>query len=161
MARGRPLEIAAELIEAFERCARATEYLVERVPPELWRAEPAASGRTIAAIVAHMQSVRRGHAKLAAGHHVAPALDHNSATQAEAVEALRLSREVLTAQFREALARGEARVKGMPRRAVDMITYLMQHDAHHRGQLTRQARELGHRLEEDDVMRIWGWKKLP
>jgi uncharacterized damage-inducible protein DinB len=37
----------------------------------------------------------------------------------------------------------------------------MNHDAHHRGQITMRARELGHEFSGDDVMRIWGWKKLP
>jgi uncharacterized damage-inducible protein DinB len=37
----------------------------------------------------------------------------------------------------------------------------MAHDAHHRGQITLRARELGHVFSGDDVMRIWGWKRLP
>jgi uncharacterized damage-inducible protein DinB len=67
----------------------------------------------------------------------------------------------LTELFRRALARGDARVKGMPRRMVNMMVYLIQHDTHDRGQITLLARVLGHRLSGDDVMRLWGWKKLP
>jgi len=63
--------------------------------------------------------------------------------------------------FREALMQGRPRVKGMSRRAVNMIIYLIQHDAHHRGQICALARALGHRLSQDDIMRIWGWKSLP
>jgi uncharacterized damage-inducible protein DinB len=36
----------------------------------------------------------------------------------------------------------------------------VEHEAHHRGQICRLAGALGHRLSADDVMRIWGWKKL-
>jgi uncharacterized damage-inducible protein DinB len=62
--------------------------------------------------------------------------------------------------FRDALTQGRPRVKGMPRRTVNMMIYLIQHDAHHRGQICALARALGHRLSKDDVMRIWGWKSL-
>ena len=47
----------------------------------------------------------------------------------------------------------------MPRRVIDMLTYLMQHDAHHRGQICMLARDLGHTFSGDDTMRMWGWKR--
>lgn len=79
---------------------RLTEYLVDRLPEELWSAPPASGG-------------------------------------------------------------GRGRIEGLPRRTVDTMTYLLQHDAHHRGQITRQARELGWQQTEEEVLRLWGWKKLP
>lgn len=42
-----------------------------------------------------------------------------------------------------------------------MLTYLMQHDAHHRGQITMVAHDLGHRLSGTHTARLWGWSKLP
>ncbi len=71
------------------------------------------------------------------------------------------SRMALVRLFRGALARGEAKVKRMPRRPLNMMLCLVQHDTHHRGQICMLARALGHRLSQDDVMRIWGWKRLP
>jgi uncharacterized damage-inducible protein DinB len=62
--------------------------------------------------------------------------------------------------FKSAIAARTARVKGMPRRVVNMIIYLLQHDAHHRGQICALARDLGHQFRGEDTMRIWGWKAL-
>jgi uncharacterized damage-inducible protein DinB len=161
MAVRQPLDAKEELLEAFQYSFRVSEYLVGALPKRLWRADPPdGRGRSIAAIVAHMQSVRRTFAKMG-GAAVALALDRNHSTSAEARRALRQSREALTGLFREALARGESRVKGMPRRTVNMMLYLVQHEAHHRGQICSLAHLLGYRLSKDDVMRIWGWKRLP
>jgi uncharacterized damage-inducible protein DinB len=159
MAVRQPLDPKAELLEAFDHSARVSEYLVGVLPSRLWQADPPeGGGRSIAGIVAHMQSVRRTFAKMG-GVSVA-GLDRRRSTPAEARRALRQSREALLDLFGRSLGRDEARVKGMPRRTVNMMAYLVQHDAHHRGQICGLARALGHRLSQDDVMRIWGWKKL-
>jgi uncharacterized damage-inducible protein DinB len=66
----------------------------------------------------------------------------------------------LVGLFEAAIGARRARVRGMPRRAVDMLTYLLQPDAHHRGQICALAKDLGHRFRPEDVMRLWGWKAL-
>jgi uncharacterized damage-inducible protein DinB len=158
---GQPLDLGRELFEAFEHSCRVTEYVVGVLPSRVWRPEPADSqGRSIAAIVAHLQSVRRMFAKTGGARPIPPALDRARSTPDDARRGLRESREALMTLFREALTQGRPRVKGMPRRTVNMMIYLIQHDAHHRGQICALARALGHRLSKDDVMRIWGWKRL-
>jgi uncharacterized damage-inducible protein DinB len=161
MAIRRPLDVERELLDAFEHSAKVTEYLVRVLPARLWHLPPPGGrGRTIAAIVAHMQSLRRTFAK-AGGAGPLPALERKSVTPAEARRALGQSTAALTTIFRAAIDRGDGRIKGLPRRVVNLMIYLVQHDAHHRGQITSLARELGHEFSRDDVMRLWGWKKLP
>jgi uncharacterized damage-inducible protein DinB len=161
MAVRRPLDAKRELLEAFDHSGRVSEYLIRVVPPRVWRAEPpGGTGRTIAAIVAHMQSVRRTFIKLGGARPVPPSLDRARSTPAQACRALQRSREALTELFGAALAGDEARVRRMPRRTVEMMLYLVQHDAHHRGQICALVRALGRRLSQEEVMRIWGWKKL-
>ncbi|MPZ17379.1 MAG: hypothetical protein GEV06_05645 [Luteitalea sp.] len=160
MATRQPLDVGRELLHAFEHSTRVSEHLVSVLPPQLWHAESPNKRRDIAAIVAHMQSLRRTFAKLGGARPVAPPLKAASSTPLEACRALQQSREALTKLFEGALARGEGRIKGLPRRTVNMMLYLVQHEAHHRGQICGLARDLGHRLSSDDVMRIWGWKKL-
>jgi uncharacterized damage-inducible protein DinB len=170
MAVRRPLDIGRELLEEFDRCARVTEYLASVIPTSIWRADPPGGadrpagrgrGRSIAAIVAHMQGVRRTFAKMGGVDPAPPTLDRNGATKTEAVRALRESRTALSALFSSAFEQGRGRIPRLPRRTVNMMLYLIQHDAHHRGQITMIARVLGHEFSGADVMRIWGWKKLP
>jgi uncharacterized damage-inducible protein DinB len=162
MATGRPLDIPTELIEAFEHSGAVSEYLVGVVPAEIWRAAPPAGrGRSIAAIASHMQSVRRTFARMAGAHSAGASLDRHTVTKRQAQAALRASTVVLSKSFTAAFASGRARVKGQPRRAVNMLIYLVQHDAHHRGQISALVRDLGHDFSKDDIMRIWGWQKLP
>jgi len=162
MPRGRPLDIESELLESFVQCGRVSEYLVGVLPPALWRIPPPSGrGRTIAAIVAHMQSVRRTFARMGGARPGPASLDRLRVTPAEARRAIRQSTDILAKLFEASMASGRPRVKGMPRRTVNMLTYLIQHDAHHRGQISALARDLGHEFRSEDVMRIWGWKSLP
>jgi uncharacterized damage-inducible protein DinB len=162
MARGRPLEVEQELLEVFKHNGLVNEYLLSVLPTALWRTPPPSGrGRSLAAIVAHMQSVRRMFARMGGARPGPPALDRNRSTPAQARLALRRSTEDLTHMFETAIAARKARVTGMPRRVVNMIAYLMQHDAHHRGQICGLARDLGHQFRSEDIARIWGWKALP
>jgi uncharacterized damage-inducible protein DinB len=157
-----PLDLERETLESFEHCCRVSEYVVEVLPPRIWHAKPPdGKGRSIAAIVAHMQSVRRIFAKMGGANPLPSALDRAQSTPADARRALQESREAFMRLFREAMAQRRPRAGKMPRRMVNMLFYLAQHDAHHRGQICMLARALGHRFSKDNVMRIWGWKSLP
>jgi uncharacterized damage-inducible protein DinB len=90
-----------------------------------------------------------------------PSLDRKTSTPLQAQKALHQSTEDLARLFETAFVAHQARVKGMPRRAVNMLTYLIEHDAHHRGQICVLARDLGHEFKAEDMMRMWGWKALP
>ena len=162
MARGRPLDVENELLEAFRHSGRVSEHLIAILPPALWQAKPPSGrGRSIAAIVTHMQGVRGMFARMGGARPAPPSLDRRTVTMPQARKAIRESTERLAGLFEAALRARRARVKGMPRRVVDMLTYIVQHDAHHRGQICTLARDLGHRFEAGDMTRIWGWKALP
>jgi len=162
MPKGRPLEVEHELLDAFRQCGLVSAYLVSVLPDAVWRAAPPSGrGRSIAAIVAHMQSVRRTFARMGGARPGPPPLDRNRVTRAQAERALRRSTVDLERLFETAIAARRVRVSGMPRRVVNMLLYLVQHDAHHRGQICALARDLGHEFRSEDVMRTWGWKALP
>jgi uncharacterized damage-inducible protein DinB len=162
MARNRPLEVEGELLEEFEQNGRVNEYLVGVLPDTIWRLPPPGGrGRTIAALVAHIQSVRRTFARMGGARPGPPSLDRLTSTRRQAQRALRQSTTALAMLFEAAMASRRTRVKGMPRRVVNMLLYLVQHDAHHRGQIFMLAKSLGHEFRTEDVMRVWGWKALP
>jgi uncharacterized damage-inducible protein DinB len=162
MARGRPLNMEQELLEEFERSGQVNEYLVRVLPDAIWRVPPPnGRGRTIAAIVANVQGVRRTFARLGGARPGPPSLDRLKSTRAQAQRALHHSTVDLADMFTRAIAEERPRVKGLPRRVVNMLMYLVQHDAHHRGQIFALAKSLGHEFSGEDVMRVWGWKALP
>lgn len=89
MAVRRVLDLEAEIVEAFERSGRVTEYLVDVLPKPLWQQEPPSGhGRTIAGMICHIHSVRKTFAKMGGGPAVA-ALDRKTVTPAGARKALR------------------------------------------------------------------------
>ena len=162
MTKRRPLDVEQELVEAFRQSGLVNEYLLNILPAALWRVNPPSGrGRSIAAIVGHMQSVRRTFARMGGARPGPPSLDRKTSTPLQAQKALHQSTEDLARLFETAFVAHHARVKGMPRRAVNMLTYLIEHDAHHRGQICVLARDLGHEFKSEDVMRFWGWKALP
>jgi len=155
------LDVEQELIEAFRHSGMVTAYLASVLPATIWHtAPPDGRGRSIAAIVAHMQGVRRTFARMGGARPGPPKLDRRSVTPAEASGAFRQSTDNLTQLFESAFASRRPRSQGLPRRVVDMLTYVMQHDAHHRGQICMLASDLGHEFSGDDTMRLWGWKKI-
>lgn len=159
MAIRRTLELDVELLEAFERCGRVTEWLLEEIPAPLWDAPPPGNyGRTIRDIVAHMYSLRRTFAKMGGGR-VDPPLGRAAFTPAQMLRRVRTVNAALTTLFADAIAQGRTRVKGMPRRTVDMMLYLTQHDAHHRGQIMTIAKSAGHEFPPELITRMWGWRK--
>jgi uncharacterized damage-inducible protein DinB len=101
-----------------------------------WRRGAGNRGRSIAAIVAHMQGVPRMFTRMGSARPGPPSLDRNRSTPVEARRALRQSTEALAGLFETATAARQMRVKGTPRRLVNMLVYLMLHDAHHRGQIS-------------------------
>ena len=160
--RNAPWIIPRELLEEFAHNGLVNEYLVSVLPDAIWHAAPPGGrGRTIAAIVAHMQSVRRMFARMGGARPGPPSLDRMTVTRAQARRALRQSTIELSRLFEAAIAGGRSRVTGMPRRVINMLMYLVQHDAHHRGQIFMVAKALGHEFRTEDVTRVWGWKTLP
>jgi len=158
------------LAEAYIVSDEMNQLILENLDPRAWRAKPPGKGaRPIVAIVTHMQNVRRKWIRLSAPHIKLPAeLDRARCTQKEAKAALDESARKCAEMIREALAGAENRVPKFHRdgwalawpAGAGMFTYMVVHDAHHRGQICMQAHQLGYKLPMKVNYGMWGWEKL-
>jgi uncharacterized damage-inducible protein DinB len=173
------------LLETYAVNDRMNQLILEHLDPRSWRAKlpappphpakaaPAGSfrrsGRTIAAIFAHMHNVRRKWLRLSAPHLKLPAqLDRTRCTQPQARVALAESAQRCSEMLAEALGRPQGRVKQFCRdgwarpwpAGAAMFAYMILHDAHHRGQICMLAHQLGFPLPIKVVAGIWCWEKL-
>ena len=150
-------QIPATLLSAFNTNNRINQYLIDSLSPAAWRLKPPdGKGRTIAAIVAHMHNVRVMWLKAAKATEIPEQLNRSTATPTDALRALERSRHSLSAVMNEAL-QSDGRVKGFRPDVAGFLAYLIAHDAHHRGQITMLARQLGHPLPQKAMFGMWEW----
>ncbi len=136
-----------------------------------WRAKPAGGVRTIAAIFTHMHNVRVKWVRLNAPQLGVPAqLKWASCTQDEARAGLADSAErceemlVLATDggVKEFLRDGWAAAWPFAIGAVgmEMVCYMVAHEAHHRGQVSMLAHQMGFALPKDVMYGMWNWERL-
>lgn len=170
MVRASPLtlqDFCPSLIETYAVNDRMNQLILERLDPRIWRAQaPGRRTRTIAAIFAHMHNVRRKWLRLSAPHLRLPRqLDRTRSTQQQTRAALAESAQLCSEMLAEALAAGGAVklfrrdgwARGWPAGPA-MFAYMILHDAHHRGQVSMLAHQLGSPVEAG--YEIWMWEKL-
>lgn len=147
--------LSEALLTAFATNNRINVYMLENVPPGAWSAKPPeGAGRTIAEIAAHMHNVRLMWLK-AVGAAAVPAKLEETASAAEVIAGLGESHAALATLLQGVLVSGL--VKGFKPDAAAFYTYLVAHDAHHRGQIASLARRLGHALPKSVGFGMWEW----
>jgi len=160
MAKAAPVafSLSQALLTSFDTNDLITQYMIENLPTDAWRAEPPeGKGRTVAAIVAHLHNVRVMWLKAAAkGGKIPEQLDRATVTPAQATKALEQSRAALSAVLKSALE-SDGRIKGFRPDVAGFFGYLIAHDAHHRGQICMLARQVGHPLPQKAMFGMWEW----
>jgi len=151
---------------------RMNQVLIEHLDPTAWRAKPPGptrntTPRTIAAIFTHMHNVRCKWVRLTAPHlKVPPQLNRAHCTPQQARAGLAESAARCAEMLAEALGGGGGRVEKFRRDGwarpwpvgLEMLCYMLSHEAHHRGQVCMLAHQLGFPLP--NAYRIWNWEKL-
>ncbi len=153
-----PFVLSSALLNAFEINDRINQCLIDNLPAEAWRADPPdGKGRDIASIVAHMHNVRVMWLKAMAKESKIPdQLERTKVTPAQAKKGLDESRNALRVVLDNA-KQSDGRVKGFRPDVAAFFGYLIAHDAHHRGQVTMLARQIGHSLPQKAMFGMWEW----
>ena len=165
-------ELATVLVETYSVNDAMNQHLLAHLDPRAWRAEPLGprgSGRTIAAIFAHLHNSRLVWIRNSAPHLKCPkALDPYRCTQRQAAAAHKKSAAQCLRMLTDALSGGERRVTKFSRGSWApvwpaggaMFAYMFSHEAHHRGQILMLAHQFGYRVPPNVWGRIWQWDRL-
>jgi uncharacterized damage-inducible protein DinB len=147
--------------QIFAANDRMNQLLIEHLDPAAWRAKPPGQVRTIAAIFTHMHNVRTKWIRLSAPHlKVPPQLNRSRCTPRQARAGLAESAARCTEMLSQAqkfLRDGWARPWPV---GIEMLCYMLAHEAHHRGQVCMLAHQLGFPLPIKVTSGTWNWEKL-
>ena len=155
-------------VQIFAANERMNQILIEHLDPAAWKARPPGKARSIAAIFTHMHNVRTKWVRLTAPHLKVPRQLHRSdCTPQQARAGLAESAARCAEMVAEALG-GGGRVEKFLRDGwsrpwpvgVEMLCYMLSHEAHHRGQVCMLAHQLGFPLPIEVTSGIWNWQKL-
>ena len=169
-ARGNKVEVQLGRTAAtmFAANDRMNQLLIEHLDDAAWTEKPPGKVRTIVAIFTHMHNVRCKWVRLSAPHLKIPAqLNRARCTREQACAGLAESAARCVEMLTEALD-GSGRVKMFSRDAlasswpagVEMLCYMLAHEAHHRGQVIMLAHQLGFELPYKASDGIWNWERL-
>lgn len=157
-AEARPFVLSDALLNAYKTNDNITRYLIENIDAKAWRAEPpGGKGRTIASIVAHIHNVRVMWLKVIVKDGPIPGqLDRHTVTPRQAITALSESGEEVARVIANALA-ADGRVKYFKPDVAGFVGYSISHDAHHRGQISMLARQVGYAIPQKVMFGMWEW----
>lgn len=156
---------AARIFSANERM---NQVLIEHLDARAWNAKPPGKVRTIAAIFTHMHNVRCKWVRLTAPHLKVPLqLKRSDCTPQQARIGLAESGARCVEMLAEAFS-GNGRVREFQRdgwarpwpAGMEMLCYMVAHEAHHRGQVCMLAHQLGYPLPKEVTSDLWNWEKL-
>ena len=162
-------QLGRAAVQIFAANERMNQMLIEHLDPAAWRAKPPSKARTIAAIFTHMHNVRCKWVRLTAPHvKVPPQLNRAHCTPQQARAGLAESAARCAEMLADALGGGTGRVEKFRRdgwarpwpAGLEMLCYMLSHEAHHRGQVCMLAHQLEFPLPTEVANGIWNWEKL-
>lgn len=163
------IQLGRAAVQIFAANDRINQILIEHLDRAAWTAKPPGKARSIAAIFTHMHNVRSKWVRLTAPHLKVPRpLSRTNCTPQQARAGLAESATRCAEMLAEGLGGGGGRVEKFRRDGwarpwpggVEMLCYMLAHEAHHRGQVCMLAHQLGYPLPNEVTSRMWNWEKL-
>ena len=165
-------QLAPSAAQIWLASDRMTQLVIEHLDPALWQAKPRGNTRPIAAIATHMHNVRAKWIRLSAPHLGVPAqLNRARITPQQAQAALAESAALCGRMLTDAMSgdgevqyfRRDALAKAWPvagAGGLQMLGYMLTHEAHHRGQICMIAHQLGAPIPGKLTAKLWNWDQL-
>lgn len=149
--------LIAELMATWRINERIDQYLIDNISEDAWNAKtPGGKGRNIAAIFAHIHNVRLMWVKAASkGSPLPDKIEGKEVTREDAKRALAQSASAIEKILEQGFSTGK--VSSFPPSAAAFLGYMLAHDAHHRGQVTMLARQVGHPVPPQAGFGLWEW----
>jgi uncharacterized damage-inducible protein DinB len=151
-------------VRIFAANERMNQILIEHLDPSVWTARPPGKVRTIAAIFTHVHNVRTKWIRLTAPNLEVPQqLNRAHCTPKQACAGLAASAVRCAEMLKEALDgnietfRRDGWARPWPA-GLEMLCYMLSHEAHHRGQVCMLAHQLGFPLPDKVTSAIWNWE---
>jgi len=165
----RDVDLADAVLAAWKTSNRVTTFLFENLPSDVWAMPvPGTSRRTVRMIAGHIHNARCMWIKMLGRQHgirVPKSVKRFTVTRRELLPALQRSSHGVLELLELGIdhggripAPGVAWVN-LPVDVVHVLSYLVAHEGHHRGQIVMLARQTGHRLPIEITGGLWQWSK--